>query len=134
MEQVNRGSYDFSVATIGRLSHERGGPGTQPIRNKSGERYRALIEGRQKLAAGSARKSLVRPEAGAAEDLLNMIDDATVRAVVGIYIAENKKFKRENSVLKGNTQIVYDRREVADTRPAKEPVTQVIAPLDNYFS
>lgn len=43
-EQAERGSSDFSIATIGRLSEAAYGPKTQAIRNKTGEKYRALIE------------------------------------------------------------------------------------------
>ena len=43
LEQQERGIYDFSVATISRLGHQRGVPKAQSIRNKSGEKYRALI-------------------------------------------------------------------------------------------
>ena len=42
-EQQDRGSNDFSIATIGRLSAARGGPAAGAIRNRSGEAYRALI-------------------------------------------------------------------------------------------
>jgi hypothetical protein len=42
-EQLDRGSSDFSIATIGRLSSERGGPSPQTIRNKGGDDFRALI-------------------------------------------------------------------------------------------
>ena len=43
-EQAERGSNDFSIATIGRLSEAAHGPKTQAIRNKTGDKYRALIE------------------------------------------------------------------------------------------
>src|ERR1039457_3219592 len=42
-EQVERGSCDFSIATIGRVSSEQGGPSPQTIRNKGGDDFRALI-------------------------------------------------------------------------------------------
>ena len=44
MEQQDRGLHDFSIATIARLGYKRGVPRAQSIRNKSGERYRALIQ------------------------------------------------------------------------------------------
>ena len=43
-EQYNRGSKDFSVATISRISIENGGPSEQTIRNKSGSDYRAILK------------------------------------------------------------------------------------------
>lgn len=43
-EQQDRGINDFSIATIAKLGHKRGVPRAQSLRNKSGERYRALIQ------------------------------------------------------------------------------------------
>jgi len=38
-EQHDRGSSDFSIATIGRLSAAVGGPSAAAIRNKTGDAY-----------------------------------------------------------------------------------------------
>ena len=43
-EQLERGIHDFSIATIARLGTKRGVPRAQSLRNKTGERYRALIQ------------------------------------------------------------------------------------------
>lgn len=43
LEQQERGIQDFSVATIAKLGYNRGVPKAQSIRNRSGEKYRALI-------------------------------------------------------------------------------------------
>lgn len=43
-EQQERGINDFSVSTISRLGFKRGVPKAQSIRNKTGEKYRALIQ------------------------------------------------------------------------------------------
>lgn len=42
-EQNERGSKDFSIPTISRLSVKEKGPSEQTIRNKSGEDYRVLM-------------------------------------------------------------------------------------------
>ena len=42
-EQQERGINDFSIATIAKLGSKRGVPKAQSIRNKSGEKYKALI-------------------------------------------------------------------------------------------
>jgi hypothetical protein len=55
-EQIERGSRDFSVATIGRISSERGGPSAAAIRNKPGEDYRALLKAFAESAGGHAKK------------------------------------------------------------------------------
>jgi hypothetical protein len=109
-EQHRNGSRDFSVSTIGRLSAQRGGPSTQPIRNKSGEHYRALLTAWASHADGLTRKPTVRAEPGVADDILGMIDDASVRAVVGVILAENRKLKGENTLLKQQANVVVDRR------------------------
>ena len=43
MEQRKRGVDDYSISTISKLGTQRGVPKAQSIRNKSGEKYRALI-------------------------------------------------------------------------------------------
>ena len=42
-EQQERGISDFSIATIAKLGAKRGVPKAQSIRNKSGDKYKALI-------------------------------------------------------------------------------------------
>lgn len=44
IEQRERGIQDFSVSTIANLGFNRGVPKAQSIRNKTGEKYRALIQ------------------------------------------------------------------------------------------
>ncbi|MDG1751449.1 MAG: gamma-mobile-trio protein GmtX, partial [Thalassotalea sp.] len=43
-QQYDRGSRDFSVATIGKIAEEEGLMKVQTIRNTSGEKYYTLIE------------------------------------------------------------------------------------------
>ena len=43
-EQYERGSRDFSVATIARIAEDRGGPGKGTIHNKTGDDYKGLIK------------------------------------------------------------------------------------------
>lgn len=40
----NVGIHDFSISTIAKLGNNRGVPKAQSIRNKTGEKYRALIQ------------------------------------------------------------------------------------------
>lgn len=44
VEQQERGIHDFSVSTIAKLGFNRGVPRAQSIRNKTGEKYRVLIQ------------------------------------------------------------------------------------------
>jgi hypothetical protein len=134
-EQSQAGNRDFSVATVGRLSSGRGGPSTQAIRNKTGEHYRTLVQAWASQADGGKRKASARPTAGIETDLLEMIDDPCVRAIVGSFLAENRQLKKENVVLKMNANIVIDRRPVAETtgnasNPQFLPPLSTLLPLE----
>lgn len=133
-EQHASGSKDFSVATIGKLSSGRGGPASQAIRNPSGEHYRALLSAWASYAEGATRKPPARMEPGVADDVLDMIPDAAVRALVGSFLAENRKLKAENTILKTQANVVIDRRP-ASVLSASQSSTgvQVITPLSTLM-
>jgi hypothetical protein len=61
-----------------------------------------------------------------------MIDDASVRAVVGVLIAEGKKLKAENTLLKRQAQVVIDRRPVGATQTPSSPA-QVLTAVDTLL-
>ena len=134
-EQHQKGSRDFSVATMGRLSSERGGPSAQPIRNKTGVHYRALLAAWAAHVDGLTRKPPARAEPGVAEDVLGMIPDAAVRAVVGVILAENRKLLGEVALLKHQAQVVVDRRPVVkELRPTSAvqvlPLLSALLPVE----
>ena len=133
-EQYESGAKDFSVATIGKLCSGRGGPSPQAIRNVSGEHYRALLSAWASYADGATRKPPARVESGVADDVLDMIPDAAVRAVVGSFLAENRKLKAENVLLKSQANVVIDRRP-ASVLSASQSSTgvQVISPLSTLM-
>jgi hypothetical protein len=110
MEQQERGSVDFSIATIGRLSEAAGGPTERTIRNKDGAEYQALMHTWASQANGVTRKPPSKKEPSAMEDILNMIDNPSARALVGVMIAENRKLKGENTLLKTQMQVSIDMR------------------------
>jgi hypothetical protein len=133
-EQHASGSKDFSVATIGKLSSGRGGPSPQAIRNVSGEHYRALLSAWASYADGATRKPPARVESGLADDVLDMIPDAAVRALVGSFLAENRKLKAENMLLKTQSNVVIDRRPaIALSGSPTSTVVQVIPPLSTLM-
>lgn len=133
-EQHASGSRDFSVATIGKICSGRGGPSPQAIRNASGEHYRALLKAWATYAEGATRKLPARLEPGVADDVLRMIPDAAVRALVGSFLAENRKLKAENILLKSQANVVIDRRPVAAlVGSASSPSVQVIPPLSTLM-
>lgn len=86
-EQESRGSVDYSVATIGRLSAERGGPSAPAIRNKTGEKYRALIAACADRAGGR-KKRVSAAKASAAEELLEGISDPVLRTRINLFVAD----------------------------------------------
>lgn len=86
-EQAERGSQDFSVVTIGKLSSERGGPSPGAIRNKTGEKYRALIEVCADSFKGHKKKRAARQDDGV-DDILEGITDPVLRTRIGLLQAE----------------------------------------------
>ncbi len=86
-EQAERGSQDYSVATIGKLSSERGGPSSGAIRNKTGDKYRALIESCADTFKGHKKKRVAR-QTSEVDDILEGINDPVLRTRIGLLQAE----------------------------------------------
>lgn len=107
------GTQDFSIATIGRLSAKAGGPSSQSIRNKGGKEYRRLIEA-WAVHNGTTTKKPISPGnrniPKRDSDVLRLIDDPALRAVVGAIIAERDRFCKELRTLKSQIQFTIDRR------------------------
>lgn len=110
----NAGEKDYSIATIGRISKANGGVGTVSIRNKTGKHFRLLIDAWATKANTTMKKPLVpqSKQRGIPSDmdLLLRLDDPALRAVFGQIIAEKKKLKSENHILKKNVEVVVDMR------------------------
>lgn len=133
-EQHERGSPDFSVATIGKLSAARGGPAAQPIRNAAGSDYRALIVAWAKFAEGLTRKPAAKTLAPSRdEDLINQIPDAVIRALVASRFRELTKLRGEVTLLKtaAKGNVTIDMRKKVEASPVQG--VQVITPLDNLL-
>lgn len=86
-EQATRGSRDYSIATIGALSRERGGPSSAAIRNKPGEDYRALIKAFADSVQGFSKKKR-EPENNDADRLLEGTHDPVLKARIRLILAE----------------------------------------------
>jgi len=112
-EQYGRGSKDFSIPTIGRLSAEEKGPSIQTIRNKEGGDYKALMQCWANYANGTTKKTKAKQENTTLDEMLAGISDPTIRALVGVVLAENRKLKSENSLLKQQTKLTIDMRPPA---------------------
>ncbi len=114
LEQQSKSStLDFSIATVGKLSKEQGGPSTQTIRNRTGKHFQHLIDVWASYAGTTRKKPLsVRQKQILNcndQHILDSIDDPVIRAVVGSLIAERNKFRDQLNVLKANADIVIDR-------------------------
>ncbi|HIF9059763.1 gamma-mobile-trio protein GmtX [Photobacterium damselae] len=105
---------DFSIATVGRLSKEQGGPSTQTIRNRTGKHFQQLIDAWAAYAGTTRKKPLSVRQKHLLNNndtyILDSIDDPVIRAVVGSLIAERNKYRDQLNVLKANTEIMIDRR------------------------
>ena len=125
-----RSVYDSRGDSVGKISQERGGPSEQALRNKGGERYRALLTAWASHTNGTTRKMPAKAQAGVGNDVLEMIQDARVRTLVGRFLAENRKLRAENTLLKASTSIVIDRRSISPkATQQKEADLEVIKPV-----
>ncbi|MEA4847165.1 MAG: gamma-mobile-trio protein GmtX [Clostridiaceae bacterium] len=109
-EQAGIGCKDFSLATIGGLLASKNILTEQALRNKNGEEYRALINCWADFTGGSIKKVSAYKTNSTNDNILAGISDPTIRAMVGITIAENKKLKNELSLLKQQTTLTLDMR------------------------
>ncbi len=115
-EQHERGSSDFSVATISRIAQERGGPVKSTIHNKTGDDFKGLIKAWADHTGGVTRK-VRKVSENPVYAVLDKIPDPAVRAVMGAVLAENRKLRGEVNLLKANTEVVIDQRTVTASQP-----------------
>ncbi|MDA8347040.1 MAG: gamma-mobile-trio protein GmtX [Thermaerobacter sp.] len=109
-EQYERGSRDFSVATIARIAHERGGPTKGSIHNKTGDDFKAIIKAWAEHTGGVTRKER-RVSENPYMALIERIDNPAVRSVMASLLAENQKMRRQINLLKANAGVVIDMRQ-----------------------
>lgn len=112
--RFNAKEKDYSIATIGRVSEANGGIGEVSIRNKTGKHFRQLIDAWTTKANTNMKKPPVphsrKNEIPTDTEVLMRLNDPVMRAVVGQIIAEKKKLKAENRILKQNTEVIVDMR------------------------
>ena len=112
-EQLERGVGEFSIATISRLGIKRGVPKPQSIRNKSGEKYRALIE----YFAGSVG-SEIKHTCVSGDDWVEEIASAKHKLLIRSLLSELKNAKAKlNEIIPPGTRIdVFDHRSQQGAR------------------
>ena len=131
-EQRDRGSKDYSIATIGRLSAERGGPATGAIRNKTGEAYRAVIKAFADSVGGKSRKT-IDVRSTQADLILDGVTDPVLRARIGLLLAELKSTRAQLLAARhlANQSAVLDLgRELSEERPNSAAMASRLSPLE----
>ncbi|MFV8825986.1 gamma-mobile-trio protein GmtX [Thauera sp. WH-2] len=130
-EQYERGSRDFSVATIALIAADRGGPSKGAIHNKTGDDYKGLIKAWAEHTGGVTRKVRQVSENPYIE-LLNKIENPALRSMMSGILAENRQMRRQITLLKAEGNRVIDMRP----RPAenREPVQILPASTGLYPS
>jgi hypothetical protein len=108
-QQLKQGLYDFSIATISRAGHQKGVPKAQSIRNKSGEKYRALITC---FAENNTNKAKFNKK----ENWIDEIESPKHRLLVQMLASELATTKQKlNEIIPPETVInVYDHNEPID--------------------
>lgn len=125
-EQYERGSKDFSVATIARIAEERGGPSKGAIHNKTGDDYKGLIKAWAQHTGGVTRKVRQVSE-NPYTALIEKIENPALRSMMAGILAENRKMRREITLLKAE-----DNR-VIDMRPQSSEAVQVLPASTGLF-
>lgn len=113
---------DFSIGNIARLIADDGGLSEQALRNKNAEDYRALISQWAEYSKATTKKPKKEKISTLNDDILASISEPTTKALVGMLISENKKLKRENSLLKEQTTFTIDMRPKKDISANKDVV------------
>lgn len=102
LNHQNDGETDFSYSTIARIGEFDGVPKAQSLRNKSGEKYRSLIQFFKEESAKKNPKRLSPKE----DDWIDKIQDPSAKILAKQLIHENKKLKSElNEIIPPQTII-----------------------------
>jgi hypothetical protein len=108
-EQYERGSKDFSVATIARIAANRGGPSKGAIHNATGDDYKGLIKVWAEHTGGVTRKVRQVSE-NPYSALIDKIENPALRSMMNGVLAENRQMRREITLLKAEGNRVIDMR------------------------
>lgn len=126
-------SFDFSLATIGKLSESRGGISYRALYNASSSDYRSLIAAWQEWCDRSGLKPK-HIEARITDSLLLKIDDPAVRGLIQGVLSERDRLRAELNLLKSSTILNIDLRAAPQKPPPTQnatPTSQTVFPLTN---
>ena len=117
-EQEKRGSTDFSIATIGMLSDERGGIKEQSIRNDKHRRFSSIIKAFDEKNKKKKSTSAIRDD-----DWIERIEDSNCQWLARELRGDNKRLKAEVQLLKETANVTIDLREnsVQSNSPNDQP-------------
>lgn len=107
-EQQKNGVNDFSATTVARLGVNRGVPKAQSIRNKSGEKYRALIKSFEEARQSNKKVSPIKSN----EAWIDEIPNAKHRLLTKILSSDLKKAQQQlQEIIPPKTRIhIYDHK------------------------
>lgn len=133
LEQKERGLTDFSIATIARLGHKRGVPKAQSIRNKTGGKYRALI---QSFADSVQPVKTLQKASKSQEDWISEIDNPKHQILVRILASELKEAKHIiNEMIPPKQRIeIFDHKSEIPSTPSFKLTELEIRALKHLLS
>lgn len=117
-EQQERGIQDFSISTIAKLGSNRGVPKAQSIRNKTGEKYRVLIQCFADLASQTPK---LRKLAQSENDWIEEIQKPKHQLLVRIMASELKEAQQIiREIIPPKQRIdIYDHKNISPDQSFK---------------
>lgn len=124
------GSRDFTLATVGRLANERGGPAPRTMYTAQSQDFRTLIDAWALYSRAGGRQTPAAARPLGESDLLRRIDDPALRALMAAIVAERDRLRAQVNVLRANTNLVIDRRSLPGVLhvDGASQVVQVLSP------
>ena len=118
IEQQERGIHDFSISTIAKLGSNRGAPKAQSIRNKTGEKYRALI---QYFADVASQKPKLRKPSQSENAWIEEIQNPKHQLLVRIMASELKEAQQIiREIIPPKQRIdIYDHKNISPDQSFK---------------
>ncbi|MDX2370471.1 MAG: gamma-mobile-trio protein GmtX [Colwellia sp.] len=125
-EQSERGSTDFTIATIGRLTEDAGSIKVQTIRNKTGNKYQALIESWSefkkplKIAKGKIKEQ---------DAWINDISSPRIQWLVRDLMAEKSRLIGQLQKAKMKANIHIDMRPIRNVSIKSNSPNPILTPV-----
>lgn len=127
------GSADYSYATVGRMSEQRGGPAQNTLYTRTSTDYRILIKAWANWAKATSKRGPTGPKFATDDDLLGKIQDPAVRALLAMVVAERNRYREQVNTLKANANSIVDLRPlpgVVHVDPKSSTVVTMISPFE----